>query len=42
MAKLKWLSKQPPMAGGVTWGVPWKKRGLKKRRVTDTFGFTGK
>ncbi|MCI3197505.1 hypothetical protein GXP75_17900 [Bacillus sp. HU-1818] len=30
MAKLKWLSKQPPMAGGVTWGMPWKKGGLKK------------
>nr|WGD73514.1 hypothetical protein P5668_21940 [Bacillus subtilis] len=30
MKKIKWLSEQPKLTSGVTWGVPWKKGELKK------------
>ncbi|MEC0573634.1 hypothetical protein P8833_07535 [Bacillus inaquosorum] len=30
MKKIKWLSEQPKVTSGVTWGVPWKKGELKK------------
>ncbi len=30
MKKIKWLSGQPKLTSGVTWGVPWKKGELKK------------
>jgi hypothetical protein len=30
MKKIKWLSEQPQLTSGVTWGVPWKKGELKK------------
>ncbi|MGX4764965.1 exo-rhamnogalacturonan lyase family protein [Bacillus mojavensis] len=30
MKKIKWLSEQPQLKSGVTWGVPWKKGELKK------------
>ncbi|MEC1543810.1 exo-rhamnogalacturonan lyase family protein [Bacillus halotolerans] len=30
MKKIKWLSEQPKLTSGVTWGVPWKRGELKK------------
>lgn len=30
MKKIKWLSGQPKVTSGVTWGMPWKKGELKK------------
>ncbi len=30
MKKIKWLSGQPKLTSGVTWGVPWKKGECKK------------
>nr|WP_277715561.1 hypothetical protein [Bacillus subtilis]WEZ12260.1 hypothetical protein P5622_20915 [Bacillus subtilis] len=33
MKKIKWLSGQPKVTSGVTWGMPWKKGELKKETV---------